>query len=72
MVQAVYANSHWKICSFIEVIFENIQQINDVKTWTIYISDEESEVGLWNFRNILLKTHSLNPVRILEFTMTVT
>jgi exonuclease V gamma subunit len=34
-----------KYVPFIEVIFENIQQINDVKTRTIYIADEEFEVG---------------------------
>jgi hypothetical protein len=27
---------------------------------------------MWNFHNILLKTHSLNPVRIMEFTIPVT
>ena len=71
MVHVVYAKSHWKICSFIEVIFENIQQINDIKAWTIYIADEEFKVGMWNFHNVLWKTHSLNPVRVIEFTMPV-
>lgn len=35
-----------KYVPFIEVIFENIQQINGVKTWTIYIADEEFKVGM--------------------------
>jgi hypothetical protein len=33
-----------KFAPFIEVIFENIQEINDIKTWAIYIAHEESEV----------------------------
>lgn len=61
-----------KYASFIEVIFANIQQIYDIKTWTLYIADEEFEIGTRNFHNILLKTHLLNTVRILEFTMPVT
>jgi hypothetical protein len=61
-----------KYAPFIKVIFENIQQIYDMKTWTLYIADEEFEVGMRNFHNVLLKTHLLNPVRILEFTMPVT
>jgi exonuclease V gamma subunit len=35
-----------KYAPFIEVIFENIQQINDIKTWTIYIADKKFEVGM--------------------------